>query len=91
MTEKIDFENKKQEQNKRVSSGIVVWVEENVKTTKHDFNMTRHETLLTKYGVEKLLNEEMIMPIGTDNPNKIYEPKNMKKWLKFVKEQEALI
>ena len=71
--------------------GVVVWVEENVKTTKHDFNMTRRETLLTKYGVEKLLNEEIIMPIAKDNPNKIYEPKNMKKWLKFVKEQEALI
>ena len=71
--------------------GVVVWVEENVKTTKHDFNMTRRELLLTKHGVEKLLNEEMIMPIGKDNPNKIYEPKNMKNWLKFVKEQEALI
>lgn len=71
--------------------GVVVWVEENVKTTKHDFSMTRRELLLTKYGVEKLFNEEMIMPIGTDNPNKIYEPKNMKNWLKFVKEQEALI
>ena len=71
--------------------GLVVWESKNMKTTKHDFNMTRHEILLTKYGVEKLLNEEMIMPIGTDNPNKIYEPKNMKNWLKFVKEQEALI
>ena len=71
--------------------GLVVWESKNMKTTKHDFNMTRHEILLTKYGVEKLLNEEMIMPIGKDNPNKIYEPKNMKNWLKFVKEQEALI
>ena len=71
--------------------GVVVWESKKVKTTKHDFNMTNHEMLLTKYGVETLLNEEMIMPIETDNPNKIYEPKNIKNWLKFVKEQEALI
>jgi hypothetical protein len=71
--------------------GIVVWESKNVKTTKHTFNNTRHEVLLTKYGVETLLNEEMIIPIDTENPHKVYEPKNMKNWLKFVYKQKALI
>lgn len=71
--------------------GIVVWESKKEETTKNDFNMTRHEILLTKYGIETLLNQDIIISASTENPNKVYEPKNMKNWLKFVEEQEALI
>lgn len=88
---KIDIRQEHVKQNKLVSSGIVVWEESKTNPKKGDFRQTRHETLLTKYGVELLLSQKIIMPITEDNPNRVFEPTNMKNWLKFLKEQEPLI
>lgn len=86
------FDCKVDKQNKLISSGLVVWeTKKELGTELNDFRRTRHETLLTKYGVELLLSQKIIMPVAKDNPNKVYQPKNMQKWLKFLKEQESLI
>ena len=85
------FDCKVVKENKLTSSGVVVWETEKTNPKKGDFRQTRHETLLTKYGVELLLSQKIIMPVAKDNPNKVYQPKNIQKWLKFLKEQESLI